>query len=100
MPIAGPPAPADAVAAVDERIEHHSEELIAHLEGDLLAAGRGLAGELAQGIAEIAAGETEDADKAGRQRAAGVEEIVERARDVALVLAQAAGTDARRASRR
>ena len=47
-PSAGPPAPADAAAAVDEGIEHQPEELVGHLEADLLAAGRGLAGELAR----------------------------------------------------
>ena len=71
-----------AVAAVDEGIEHQPEELVGHLECDLLAAGRGFAGELAQRIAEIAAGEAEDADEAGRQRAAVVEEVVERGGDV------------------
>ena len=86
----GPAEPGRAVAAVDERIEHEPEELVAHLECDLLAAGRGFAGELAQRIGEIAAGEAEYADEAGRQRAAVVEEAVERAGDVALVLAQTA----------
>ena len=36
-----------AAAAVDEGIEHEPEEQIHHLERGLLAAGRGLAGELA-----------------------------------------------------
>ena len=87
-PIAGPLSAGRAAAAVDEGIEHQPEELVGHLERDLLAAGRGFAGELAQRIAEIAAGEAEDREEAGRQRAAVVEEGVERGSDVLLVLAQ------------
>jgi hypothetical protein len=41
------PSAGHAAAAVDEGIEHQPEELIGHLERDLLAAGRGFAGELA-----------------------------------------------------
>ena len=89
----GPAEPGRAVAAVDEGIEHQPEELVGHLERDLLAAGGGLARELAQRIAEIAAGQGEHGHEAGRQRAAVVEEGVERGGDVALVGAQAAGAD-------
>ena len=89
----GPAGAGGAAAAIDEGIEHQPEELVGHLERDLLAAGRGFAGELAQRIAEIAAGEAEDRHEAGRQRAAVVEEVVERAGDVLLVGAQAAGPE-------
>ena len=37
-----------AARAIDEGIEHEAEELVGHLEAGLLAAGRGLAGELAR----------------------------------------------------
>src|SRR5262249_16680330 len=43
-------------SAVDERIEHDAEELVGKLERALLRAGRGLAGELRQRIAEIGPG--------------------------------------------
>ena len=78
-----PAASRGAVASIDERIEHEPEELVADLECALLRAGRGFAGELAQRIGEIAAGESEHADEAGWQRAAVVEEAVERGGDVA-----------------
>jgi hypothetical protein len=80
----------DAAASVDERIEHQVEELAPHLEAGLLRAGRGLAGELRERVAEIGAGQSEDGDEAGRQRAAVVEEAVERIGDVELVAAQGA----------
>ena len=56
----------------------------------LLHAGRRLAGQLRQRIGERPPGEAEHADETGRQRAAVVEEVVDRARDVLLVLIQAA----------
>ena len=52
--------PRDAVAAVDERIEHDAEELVGQLERRLLRAGRGFAGEQRERVAEIAAGEPEE----------------------------------------
>src|SRR5262249_37477917 len=39
---------ADPAAAIDEGIEHHVQELVGELEGDLLRAGRGLAGKMVQ----------------------------------------------------
>src|SRR5262249_5437189 len=42
----GRACPGDAAAAIDERIEHEREELVANLEGNLLDAGGGLAREL------------------------------------------------------
>src|SRR3954467_6922223 len=88
-PSAGPGAPGPATS-VDERIEHQVEELAPHLEAGLLRAGRGLAGELRERVAEIGAGQSEDRDEAGRQRAAVVEKAVERIGDVELVAAQGA----------
>src|SRR5262249_15353227 len=73
---------------VNERIEHEVEELALHLEADLLRAGRCFAGDLRERVAEIGASEPEDGDETGRQRAAVVEEIVERARGILLVLPQ------------
>ena len=84
---------AEAAAAVDEGIEHEGEELVAELEGGLLGAGRGLARKLGERIAEIAAGQAEHAHESRRQRAAAVEEVVERIGDVPLIDAQAAGRD-------
>ena len=82
-------SPADPAAAIDERIEHHIEELIGELEADLLRAGGGLAGKLVQGISEIAAGEVEQRHEGRRQRTAVVEEIVDGDADVGLVAAEA-----------
>ena len=89
-PSAGPLVPATNAASVDERIEHQVEELAPHLEAGLLRAGGGLAGERRERVAEIGAGQSEDGDEAGRQRAAVVEEAVERIGDVELVAAQGA----------
>ena len=49
-------AAADIGAAVDERIEHQRQKLIGQLKHRALGAGRGLAIELGQRIAERAAG--------------------------------------------
>src|SRR5262249_60172737 len=89
--------PADAPAG-DKRIEHDVEELAAQLERALLRAGRGFAGKERQRAAEIAAGEAEQAREGRRQRAAAVEETIDRAGDVLLVAAQA--TAAERAAQR
>jgi hypothetical protein len=75
----------DGTAAVDERIEHQAEELAAELERAFLRAGRCLAREQRQRIGEIAAGEAEERAEVGRQRAAIVEEAVDRGGDVLLV---------------
>jgi len=53
------------------------------LEPNLLAAGRSFPGEECQRIGEIGAGEIEDREEVRRQRAAVVEEGVERVGDVA-----------------
>jgi hypothetical protein len=55
------------------------------LECDLLCAGRGFTGQLVEGIGEIAAGEIEQRQESGRQRAAVVEEVVDRVADVELI---------------
>src|SRR6516165_3838248 len=62
-----------------------SEELVGQLERALLRAGRRLAREQRERVGEVGAGETEDGHERGRQRAAIVEERVERVGDVALV---------------
>src|SRR5215831_15157348 len=76
---------ADPAAAIDEGIEHHVQELVGELECHLLCAGRGLAGKLVQGIDEIAAGQPIERHECWRQRAAVVEEVVDRTADVELV---------------
>src|SRR5262245_27050604 len=81
---------ADTAAAVDEWIKHQVQELIGELEADLLRVGGSFAGQLAQRVGKIAAGEAEDSHEGGRQRAAAVEEVVERISDVTLVDAEAA----------
>src|SRR5262249_61949932 len=78
---------AERVAAVDEGIEHDAEELVGELERDLLAAGRRFAREQRERVGEIGAGEAEDGHEVGRQRAAVVEEGVERVGAVCLVAA-------------
>jgi len=65
--------------------------LIGQLKRRLLRAGRRFAGELRERVAEIDAGEPEDIRERGRQRAAVVEECVDRVGDVALVDAKGAG---------
>jgi hypothetical protein len=52
------------------------------LKRDLLRAGRGFAGQLVQRGGEIVAGEIEERRKRQRQRAAIVEEVVDRVADV------------------
>ena len=79
---------AHATASVDERIEHQVEELAAQLERTLLRAGRGFARQQRKRVGEIAAGEAEDGEEAGRQRAAVVEERVDGGGDALLVAAQ------------
>ena len=76
---------ASPATAVDEGIEHQVEELVGELEGDLLRAGRGFAGQLLQRSGEIAAGEIEQRREGGRQRPAVVEEVVDRVPDIELV---------------
>jgi len=76
---------ANPAAAIDEGIEHHVQELVGELEGDLLRAGRGLAGKLVEGSGEIAAGQPIERHECGRQRAAVVEEVVDRPADAELI---------------
>src|SRR5262245_41920416 len=84
-PSAGLVGAADPAAPIDEGIEHHIQELVGELEGDLLRAGRGLAGKLVQGSDEIAAGQPIERHECGRQRAAVVEEVVDRPADAELI---------------
>jgi hypothetical protein len=84
---------ADAATAVDEGVEHQGQELIGELEADSLRAGGGFAGELAQRIGEIAAGEAEDGHEGGRQRAAIIEKGVEGVGDIELIDTQAASAE-------
>src|SRR5262249_26192853 len=76
---------ADPAAAIDEGIEHYVQELVGELEPDFLRAGRGLAGKLVQGSDEIAAGQPIERHECGRQRAAVVEEVVDRPADAELI---------------
>ena len=76
---------ADPAAAIDEGIEHHVQELVGELEPDLLRAGRGLAGKLVQGSDETAAGQPIERHECGRQRAAVVEEVVNRPAGIELI---------------
>src|SRR5262249_19600816 len=78
---------------------NQAEELIGQLKRRLLRAGRRFARELRERVAEIDAGEPEDIHECGRQRAAVVEERVERVGDVALIDAKGAGGRARSARR-
>src|SRR5262249_11578746 len=64
---------------------HHLQELVGELEGDLLCAGRGLAGELVQGSGEIAAGQPIERHERWGQRTAVVEEVVDRPADAELI---------------
>jgi hypothetical protein len=84
------PAEAAIAAAIDERIEHQIEEFVGQLKHRALGAGRRLAVELRQRIRQVAAGQSEQIRKVGRQRAAGIEEVVQRVRDVLLVLIEIA----------
>src|SRR5262245_29362465 len=84
------------VSSIDEGIEHDAEKLSGELEAHLLRPGRRLAREECERIGEIGAGETEDGEEVGWQRAAIVEEGVERVGDVALVDAERAGELAER----
>ena len=86
----------DPAAAVDERIEHQPEELAAELERALPRAGGGFAGQERERVREIAAGEAEHVHEIGRQRAAVVEEAVDRRGDVLLVLIEPAALAERR----
>src|SRR5262249_5978049 len=86
-------------SAVDERIEHDAEELVAELERALLRAGRRFAREQRERVGEIGAGEIEQGEEIRRQRAAVVEECVDRIGDVALVAAEGARERARSARR-
>ena len=90
---------ADAAAAIDEGIEHQVEELVGELECDLLRAGRGFAGKLVQRSGEIAAGEAEERHEGRRQRAAVVEEVVDRMADVELVDGEGRRGGGRRSAR-
>jgi hypothetical protein len=92
-------ATTDAASAVDEGIEHDAEELVGELKPNLLRAGRGFSGEQRERIAETDAGEPEDGDESRWQRAAVVEEGIERIGDVALVDAEGAGERAGSARR-
>ena len=77
-----------AAAAIDERIEHETQELVHQLERAALGAGRILAVQLAELILQSGAGEAEKREEGGRQRAAGIEEIIDRGGNVLLVLVQ------------
>jgi hypothetical protein len=90
---------ADAAAAIDEGIEHQVEELVAELETDLLRAGRGFAGKLVQGSGEIGAGQPIERHECWRQRAAVVEEVVNRAAGVDLVAGEGGWRVLRRVGR-
>src|SRR5262249_61337782 len=87
------PGARGAAPAVDERTGQVAEDLIGEWKRRLLTAGRGLARDQRQRVGEVAAGESEDADEAGRQRAAVVEETVERGGDVLLIDAQAGAAE-------
>src|SRR5262249_29317495 len=78
----------DAAAAIDEGIEHDPEELVRELEPALLWAGRGLAGKLAQRIAQARAGEIVQVREIGWQRASIVEDTIDRTSDVLLISAE------------
>ena len=78
----------DACTIVDERVDHEGEELGHELEGALLGAGSCLARQMGKRSVEVAATEPKQADKVRRQLTAGVEEIVERGRDLLLVAAE------------
>ena len=79
------PTTAAAEAALDERIEHQVQKLGHDIECAMLGIGRHLAGDLRECVAEIATGQAEDRRKVRRQRAAGIEEVVDGGGDVLLV---------------
>ena len=72
-------------ASIDEWIGHEAHELRHRVEGGLLAANSGFARHLRQRVRERSATQPEQVDEARRQRAAIVEEFVERGRNVLLV---------------
>ena len=74
-----------AGAAVDEWIEHQRQELIHRFECGGLGVNRRFAVELVQRIGQRRPGEPEHGRKIRRQRAAVVEEIVQRGGDVVLI---------------
>ena len=74
-----------SAAAIDEGIKHQVEKLVGELEGDFLRTGRGLAGKLVQGSDETAAGQPIERHECGRQRAAVVEEVVDRPAGIELI---------------
>src|SRR5205085_7539025 len=78
-------AAGDPATAVHEGVEHHADELVGHLERDLLRAGGWFAGELVQRGGKVIAGQVEQRRERQRQRAAVVEEVVDRVADVELV---------------
>ncbi len=81
---------ADPAPAVDKRIEHEAKKLARELECTLLRAGRSFARQLRERARQVAARQREHVDEVGRQRAAVVEEVVERSGDVLLVLIEPA----------
>ena len=66
--------------------------MVHRIEGGLLRAGRGFAGKLVQRSGEIVAGEVEERHEGRRQRAAIVEEVVDRMADVELVNGEDSGS--------
>src|SRR5215467_12444455 len=75
------------------------EELVGELEGDLLRTRRGFAGQLVERIGKIAAGEIEQRQEGGWQRAAVVEEVVDGMADVELVDGEGSRRQLRRRGR-
>src|SRR4051794_22752529 len=79
---------AAATSSINSRIEHQAQKLRHHLERALLRVSRSFARELGQCIRKVAAGEREQTEEVWRQRAAAVEEIIERRRNGLLVAAE------------
>ena len=77
--MAPPPMPPSIAAPVDERIEHEFEKFVGQLNRGSLSAGRDLARACVRPI-----GETVPKNCAGSRRS--IEEIIQRIRDIPLVL--------------
>ena len=82
---------ADAAAAIDEGIEHQIEELVGELEPTCCAPVAASPESWASALARLPPVRPNSAHEGRRQRAAIVEEVVDRIGDVALICAQAAG---------
>ena len=75
-----------AEAAVDERIEHQIQKLGHHVERAAFGIGCHLAGDLREPIGQIGAGQIEQRrHEVRRQRAAGIEGVVDGGGDVLLI---------------